>query len=287
MVWIAVYLLASTDTVIAHWPPNVPQTFTLRSSNSLPTPPERISEGQFSVYNPEELQFGCSSISDDSETNCRKILVDTEREPRERLAAAQALWRGHSRRNTSQVLKFLAETPTGGEARRVFQRDVEASLQPGAIMREMKDGDYEWGTWLAFLRPHKDLVPALLAALKDKPKTQRETMLALGNSGDPRALEPLLKLLKLKDYTTPGFAAHALGYLGGPEVEPNLIEGLGVDNGWLHVKACGALAEMGTAKALPALEKLAKDDRYTGALNVRGMAEEAITRIKKREKLKK
>ena len=285
MMGIAACLLASANVVAANWPSQMPKTFTVRSSSTPHlTAPDRIQEGQFSVLTPAELQFGCLGLSDDDETNCRKILADAQREPAERLVAARALWRGRSRRNASEVLKFLAGPPTGGDAYRAFQREVEASLQPTAVLRELKEGDYAWGTWLAFLRPHKDLVPVLLAVLKDKPKEQHETMLALGNSGDPRALEPLLALLAVKDYATPGYAAQALGYLGGPEVEAKLVDALAVDNGWLHVKACGALAEMGTAKALPALARLAKDDRYTGALNVRGMAEFAIERIGKREK---
>ena len=45
-----------------------------------------------------------------------------------------------------------------------------------------------------------------------------------------------------------------------------------------------ALAKFGSRKALPALEKLANDERYTGALNVRGMADDAIQRITERDK---
>ena len=84
----------------------------------------------------------------------------------------------------------------------------------------MTEGDYLWGTWLAFLRPHEQVVPTLLAALKDKPdrtlpagrkgKSEffSETMLALGNSGDARALKPLLELLKSDDYRIAGDAAN-------------------------------------------------------------------------------
>jgi HEAT repeat protein len=109
-------------------------------------------------------------------------------------------------------------------------------------------------------------------------------MLALGKSEDWRALEPLLGLLKRKDYRTAGFAAQALGYLGDPEAEANLVELLSHERGWVQVKACGALAKMGTRRAVAALERLAKDDRYTGALNIRRMARYAIESIEKREK---
>ena len=109
-------------------------------------------------------------------------------------------------------------------------------------------------------------------------------MLALGNSGDRRALDPLLDLLKSKDYRTAGFAAQALGYLGDADAEPHLIEVLRGDNGWCQVKASVALGKFGSAKALPALEKLAKCDEYTGALSVKGCAAEALKSITKREK---
>jgi len=243
---------------------------------------EEVQTGAFSSSLPAELQFSCALGLDSREEACAKILV--EGDSADRLAAARALWQGHSRRHAAKVLKYLADPPPGGEEYRAFQREIEASFQPEAILRELRKGDYQWGAWLAFLRPHKDVVPTLLAGLKDKPTRLPETMLALGNSGDLRALKPLLDLLKSKDYRTAGDAAGALGYLGNSEVEPKLIGALAADNGWLQVKACGALAKVGTRRALPALEKLAKDDRYTGALNVKGMAQYAVENIKKREK---
>ena len=67
-------------------------------------------------------------------------------------------------------------------------------------------------------------------------------------------------------------------------MEPNLIEALAWDNGWRQVQACWALGKLGSRKALPALEKVARDDRSTGGLNVKGSAEYAIELITKREK---
>jgi WD40 repeat protein len=148
----------------------------------------------------------------------------------------------------------------------------------------MKEGDYAWGAWLAFLRPHKDLVPALLAALKDRPNDLPETSLALGNSGDPRALEPLLALVKAKDYRASGDAAFAIGYLGDPKAEPVLIQAL-TESGWPQLQASRALAVLGSSKALPALEKLA-DEGSRGALNITGMARDAIVRIERRHSIR-
>ena len=251
---------------------------------------------QFSrqYLNPPELQFGCFGTSESKEKNLAELLAKGE--PHRQLAAAKELWEGHSRRQAANVIKYLAGPPPGGDGYRKLQREIDAALKPKAILHELKEGDYLWGTWLAFLRPHEDSVPTLLAGLKDKPprdpgapekgksKFFSETMLALGNSGDVRAREPLLELLKSDDYRLAGDAANALGYLGDAGVEPQLIAALAEDNNWRQVKACGALAKFGSRKALPALEKLAKDDRYTGALNVKGMAEDAIERIKQRDK---
>lgn len=240
--------------------------------------------GQFSrgYLEPPLLQFSDAGLIDGAEEGLAKLL--RKGNPDEQLAAARALWKGRSRRYAANVLKYLAGPPPGGEAHRAFQREADAALQPEAILRELGKGDYRWGTWLAFLRPHKEVVPALLKGLKEKKEELPETILALGNSGDARALEPLLKLMKGKDYEVSGFAAQALGYFGGAELEPQLIEALAADNNWLRVSACIALGKVGSRKAIPALEKLAKSNEYTGALAVRAMAEEAIKRIEKREK---
>jgi hypothetical protein len=238
-----------------------------------------VEPGAFSRQVPGELQYTCVRWIDVAEEAYAVQLRDAN--PAVRLAAARGLWRGRSRRYAPEVLKFLAGPPPGGEPYRAFQRDVEESLRPDAILRELKKGDYAWGAWLAFLRPHRDLVPPLLENLKVH--ALPETTLALGNSGDARALEPLVELLQSKNSQTAGSAAQALGYFGDAQAEGKLIEALASDEPWLQVKACGALAKMGSHHALPALEKLAKDDRYTGALAVRGMAQDAVASIKKRE----
>ena len=232
---------------------------------------------------PRELRHGCVTIRGVTEETLRKQLADDEADPPEKLTAARALWRGRSRRYASDVLKFADGPPLGGEDYRAFQREVKAALKPDAVRCELRERDYLWGAWLAFLHPSKEFVTELIAALKAKPEMLSETILALGNSGDPRAVEPLIELLKSKDYWIPGDAAQALGYLGSQESEPQLIEALAQGNGWRQVKACGALARIGTKRSLSALEKLAADDRYTGALNIKGMAKDAIKRINKRE----
>ncbi|AWM39734.1 hypothetical protein GobsT_19050 [Gemmata obscuriglobus] len=237
-------------------------------------------EFSWSHLNPPELQYGCVGSLDEKEEGLAKVLEKGDAD--EQLAAARALWKGRSRRHAAAVLKYLAGPPPGGAAFRAFRGAVEDALQPAAILRELQKGDYLWGTWLAFLRPHKDLVPVLLQGLKAHPDERAETMLALGSSGDPRALAPLLELLAGKDYRAAGEAARALGYLGLDAAEPKLIEALAGGNPWRQVNASNALATLGSRKALPALKKLAESDDDTGALNVRGCAARAVKRIERR-----
>ena len=205
---------------------------------------------------PAELRHGCVMLLGVTEETLRKRLADDDANPAEKLTAARGLWRGRSRRYASDVLKFVAGPPPGGDDYRAFQRDVEASLKTDAVLHELREGDYLWGTWLAFLRPSSDYVPELIAGLKNKPEMLSETILALGNSGDPRALEPLLELLKGEDYWIPGDAAHALGYLGRQEAEPQLLEALANGKGYLRGNACGALGRIGTKRSLPCSKSL-------------------------------
>lgn len=229
---------------------------------------------------PEELRFSDFGIFSEDYDEYEKALAKGE--THEQIAAARVLWEGHSRLHATSVLKFLAGSPLGGDDFRKLQRDVEASLQLQAILHELKEGDYLWGCWLAFLRPHKDLVPTLVAGLKNQPDMLAETVLALGNSGDPKAKPPLVELLKSKDIDHATYAASALGYLGGAETE--LLEVLVRKDDRFRVFVCSSLGRTGSQKALPALEKLAKEDKVYGAFNVKRIAEEAIESIKKREK---
>jgi WD domain, G-beta repeat/HEAT repeats len=244
--------------------------------------PERKGLGEFSWshLHPPEFQYSCMGTSDKDEERFAEVLRDGA--PAERLTAARALWKGHSRRYAADVIKYVSGSPPGGESFRALQRDVDAGLRPDAILKDLKDGDYLWGTWLAFLRPHKDLVPALLAGLRDKKDYRAETILALGNSGDARAFEPLVKVLTAGEPIIAGYAAMALGYLADPKAEAELIKAVGSDESWLQLKASGALEQIGSLKALPALEKVANTRGYTGALNVRGAVRRAIVGIERR-----
>jgi hypothetical protein len=258
---------------------------------------------------PPELQFSCAIMLDGHEGAWAKLLASSRDDLRP--IAARILWERHSRRYAHEVM----ETVSGSRlpAWQGVRSLVESDLRPENILRELDKGDFAWGAWLAGLRPHPSLVPGLLKRLESPGKRAEspapegaedrlpfgltrssmvayegrkhrvEAILALGKSGDRRAIEPLLSLLSIDDYELPGRAAQALGYFRAASAEQALIDALSRDNGWLRVKACGALAKIGTRRAVPALQMLADDPSYTGALNVRGMARHAITEILKRD----
>lgn len=243
-------------------------------------PPFDVERGEFNRHVPDELQFGC--VGSGSKHADSLIALLEKGTPGQQLSAARALWKGHNRQCADKVIKFAVGPSPGGTAFRDFQRKVNDSLAPKSILKELVSGDYLWGTWLAFLRPDKSLVPVLLAGLKDKKDARHETALALGNTGDPRVREPLIALLKKKDYSDSGAAAQALGYFGDPATEPALIEALGESSAWFQAEVCGALGRIGTKKALPGLFKITETKGYTGAIDSRGAAMHAIVLIENR-----
>jgi hypothetical protein len=230
------------------------------------------------------LQLSDYGTREPAEEDCGKALIGQR--PIPRLIAAKALWYGHSRRYAADVIKFLDEPPAEKvESFGAFKRTVEDSLRPDAILRELKDGDYKWGAWLAFLRPHADLVPHLLKSLEEKEDDVPETALALGKSRDDRALAPLVELMKSDDYLGAASAARALGYFGGPKVEQPLIDALAGDTPRDVLRkafVCEALGKVGTRAAIPPLEKLAADKAFTGVIDLRGTATRALEQIRSR-----
>jgi hypothetical protein len=231
---------------------------------------------------PDELHFGCVGYVNKQESAFADSL--SKGQPAERMAAARQLWDGHSRGQARAVLQFVDALPDGTGDGQALKRQVAADLQPEAITRELRTGDYRWGAWLAYLRPSKEAVPELLAGLDGKPDYRAETVLALGASRDPRAIEPLRTLMKGGDGRNAGYAARALGDFGSPSVEAELLELVTGRPGWAQLNACHALAHVGTEKSLPALEALAGSTEYTGALDIRGVAMRAVVAIEQRER---
>ncbi|MCW1921675.1 HEAT repeat domain-containing protein [Luteolibacter arcticus] len=202
-----------------------------------------------------------------------KILADPESTERE--SAAFLLWRNRSFIHAKAVIE-LAETTRGALA-----AEVTAGLKPETIRREVESADPRWGFWLAYLRPQAELVDILME--KTRGSFQTGAVLALGRSRDPRALGPLLALLR--DSKTPlrGFTACALRDFGSVDAEADLIAALSEsDDLWLQVNACDALAKIGTERALPALRRLTAASQPVGALNTKTSASRAIREIQTR-----
>src|SRR4051794_24851442 len=78
--------------------------------------------GAFSRLVPSELQFGCWGQSDDRENRLAQQLA--EGQPAARVAAARALWAGHSRRHARDVLKLVAGDPPPVDTFPALKRDV-------------------------------------------------------------------------------------------------------------------------------------------------------------------
>jgi hypothetical protein len=228
---------------------------------------------------PGELQYSCAAISDPRE---ERLASELRAEGTAKQAVAvRLLWRGHSRHNAEKVLSVVANA-SFRQTQIDLCREIEASIEPAAVLRELQLGDYRWATWLAGLKPHSDFVTPLLSGISQRPDCLPDTIVALGKSRDPRALEPLLTLLRGEDTVTAGFAAHALGDLRRHEAGTALLEALRSGDGWIKVNACSALGKLGTTRAIPELEHIAADERYTGALDIRGSARRALAAIRER-----
>jgi hypothetical protein len=232
----------------------------------------------FRSSDPDELQFSCAvTRMTNEESWC--YLLECESSDLSAIAA-QVLWMGKSNRYARKVLTMASAKADDDAAwQRVHER-VEASLSPEMIRQQISSDNRAWGLWLASLRPASDLVPAILAAHAQEPTPY--TVYALGSSGDARAYQPLLAALNSGDDQMAGYSAQALGLLGMPEAEEDIlavIEDMGV---WAQAKACIALGKIGSDISIPQLTVLS-ESRDTGAIDVDGCAQRAIEEIRQRQ----
>src|SRR4030042_3481139 len=104
------------------------------------------------------------------------------------------------------------------------------------------------------------------------PYVEYEGAGALGDIGDPRAVEPLIEALKNDEFSgVRWIAAEALSKLGAPAVAP-LIGALQHHNDDVRWKAAIALGEIGDPRAVePLIALLCDEDRY-----VKGRAAHAL-----------
>jgi HEAT repeat protein len=114
----------------------------------------------------------------------------------------------------------------------------------------------------------KAAVPDLIALLKDAPKVRAEAAQALGEAGDPSAVQPLADALDLGD--SGGRAsdtreanreiAKALGVLHSRAAVPTLLKLTRSGDDFTQVAAIDALGDLGDAQAVKPLMELAESD---------------------------
>ena len=244
---------------------------------------EFLGDFPISFPTPKILQFSCAVMIS---PRAQKLAWQLENaKGPSQLGAAKELWRGHCRPHAEAVLKFLEDSKSQSPDFRDFRREVEISLQPESILNELKEGDFKWGAWLAYLRPHKSLVPVLLEALKNDPKKVKlaETLVALGKSNDKRAIEPLIQFLMSDGYYDSWAAATAIGLveIEVPGLEDQLLACLPKKRGLAAAEVCDVLGKIGTKKSLPKLQEIAAI-KYEGVIDVAGAAKRAIEKINQR-----
>ncbi len=124
---------------------------------------------------------------------------------------------------------------------------------------------------------------ALAAALGDKDARRRQhAAQALGEIRDPRAIAPLIAIMKDADPNVRFRAYQALGRIGEPAVDP-LIAALRDGHPWIRLNAVYALKEIGDARAMgpliSALQDRAGEEDLNALLHFRGQAAEALAGI--------
>ncbi len=129
-------------------------------------------------------------------------------------------------------------------------------------------------------RPASD---ALQAALGDKDARRRQyAAQALGEIRDPRAIAPLIAIMKDQDPYVRFHAHQALGRIGEPAVNP-LITALRDSHPWVRLNAVNALGEIKDARAVgplvAALQDKTGEEDLNALLFFRGQAAESLGKM--------
>src|SRR5262249_27882027 len=132
----------------------------------------------------------------------------------------------------------------------------------------------------------KNDVPALLRALAHKdPSTRREALKVIGRLPDPQTLEPVIQ--GFRDSSTRKEAGDVLREMG-PKAEPAVLaivnEPDDVGNVFLKRDAIDLLADIGTGKSVPALEKIAASSNIHYTAHLAGPARKPLDAIARRKK---
>jgi HEAT repeat protein len=125
-------------------------------------------------------------------------------------------------------------------------------------------------------------VPALLAAIAHKDLwTRKEALKVIGRFKDRKTLEPAM--ISFREPSTRAEAGQALRQMG-QLAEPDVLALLSGDDLSLKRAAIEVLADIGTEKSVPALRAVVASTNIHVSTHLRGLAEEALAAIAKRQK---
>jgi hypothetical protein len=125
-----------------------------------------------------------------------------------------------------------------------------------------------------------DEVDDLILDLKyGQPDAQKNAAKALGEIGDPRAVEPLIVAIKYSNSDIRMHSAYSLGEIGDPRAVDPLIAALKDDTGSVRAYAAHALGQIGDPKAIDPLIAALND----GQLKVRIHSAGSLVRLGKPE----
>jgi HEAT repeat protein len=178
-------------------------------------------------------------------------------------------WLGHRTMEEPAVLRCLAlatlreiaterQDPTARiEALRGLIDEGEAGAAGELAQAASKGGGAETRA-LASLGDER-AVKILIAELSTEPGDRVTTIDALGASGNPLAVAPLVERLDNPRPEVRGAAVAALGKLGDPKLVPRITPMLSDGNLYVRVNAAGALFRLHDYTGLPLLQELMLD----------------------------
>ena len=187
------------------------------------------------------------------------------------LAKGRALYRqGKHDEGDAAIDEGIRLDPEGRDA--WFWRDVspfEPEVHPEAvqdlipeasdsvdeqIQEAMDDGERLGGL------DDDEKIRDLILALEDPDniESRMEAALALGEIGDPRAIDPLIRALKDEDFMVRGVAAQALGMFNDSRVIDPLIDALKDESFSVQTHAAHALIKTGDSRAIDAALKASR-----------------------------
>ena len=172
--------------------------------------------------------------------------------PSERAAAME--WLGVLGEAAADAIPFLIEI--FGDANQVKRASDGRTLYLGELAED------------TLVRIGEPAIEPLIKALKsDNRHIRAGAAVALGKTGNARAVGPLMEALKDKDRKIEGWAAKGLGLIGEPAVEP-LIKVINED-GYEFQLVARALGEIGDPRAIePLIASLKRDNNLSNVFDV-------------------